>query len=71
MEHQLVGMSEFEFDTETVGENIRERRPGAPVNRNQPSYPVLRLEIPLFEGENPRWWTRRCERVFSLYQILE
>lgn len=66
VEPQPGGASEFEFDTDTVGENVRERRPGATANRHHPNYPTLKLKIPLFEGENLRWWSRRCERVFSL-----
>ena len=33
--------------------------------------PILRLEIPLFEGSKPRWWIRRCERYFEFYSIPE
>ena len=54
-----------------VEENTLERRPGAQANQNQPNYPVSRLEIPLFDGENLRWWIRRRERMFSLYQVQE
>jgi len=30
-----------------------------------------RLEIPVFEGDNPRWWVRKCERMFDWYDIPE
>lgn len=33
--------------------------------------PVPRLEIPIFEGDKPRWWIRRCERFFTCYQVVE
>jgi len=23
------------------------------------------MEIPIFEAVNPRWWVRKCERVFE------
>ena len=32
---------------------------------------MLRLEIPIFEGKKPRWWVRRCERLFQFYRIPE
>lgn len=30
-----------------------------------------RLEIPMFEGIESRWWIRRCERFFQYYNITE
>ncbi|XP_052209406.1 uncharacterized protein LOC127812896 [Diospyros lotus] len=38
---------------------------------NHSHTPVLRLDIPIFEGEKLRWWVRRCERFFELYRIGE
>lgn len=28
-----------------------------------------RMEISIFEGDNPRWWVRKCERMFEWYDI--
>lgn len=33
--------------------------------------PMLRLDIPVFEGDKPRWWIRRCERFFYHYRVTE
>lgn len=30
-----------------------------------------RMDIPLFERDQPRWWVRRCERVFYQYRVAE
>ena len=46
-----------------------ERSLGAPAVPNQPNFPMLKLEIPLFDNQNPRWWVRRCERMFSVYNV--
>ena len=29
------------------------------------------MEIPVFERNNPKWWVRKCERMFDWYSILE
>ena len=28
-----------------------------------------RIEILVFEGANPRWWIRKCERLFEWYNV--
>ena len=28
-----------------------------------------RIEIPALEGVNPRWWLRKCERIFNWHNI--
>ena len=33
--------------------------------------PMPLLEIPLFDCLNPRWWIRRCERMFEWYEVAE
>ncbi|KAL4348329.1 hypothetical protein GQ457_17G014550 [Hibiscus cannabinus] len=30
-----------------------------------------RLELPFFEGENPRGWVRKCQKYFALFEIPE
>lgn len=37
----------------------------------QPEYRNRRLEIPVFEGENPEGWVFKAERYFNLTQISE
>jgi len=29
------------------------------------------MEIPVFEGTNPGWWIRKCERLFEWYNVPE
>ena len=45
MEHRPVGSSEFELEPKIIGDNTLERRPGAQANRNQPSFPVPKLDV--------------------------
>ena len=67
----LGGALEFEFEAEGVGDNARDRRQSIPANRLQANFLAPKLELSLFEGENPRWWIRCCERMFVFYQIQE
>ena len=30
-----------------------------------------KLEIPLFDESNPRWWVGRCEHAFGWYNVLK
>lgn len=41
------------------------------VGQSHPHFPILKLDLPMFEGQNPRWWIRRCEKLLILYQIPE
>ena len=54
-----------------IGENIMEMRQGTQVALYPPGFSFPKLEIPMFDGVNPLWWVRRCERMFSFYQKLE
>ena len=65
MNHWVADTIEFEVDSAKLGENIVEQRQEILVVPNQPSFPMLKLEIPMFDGINPRWWPRRCERMFN------
>ena len=31
--------------------------------------PLPEMEILVFDEQKPRWWVRRCERTFSVYNI--
>ena len=54
-----------------VEENNVERRQRAPVVLYQTGFHALKMEIPLFDSQNPRWSVRRCERMFSIYNVAE
>ena len=28
-----------------------------------------KLEIPLFDGSNPKWWVRRCKWMFGWHNV--
>lgn len=30
-----------------------------------------KLDIPMFDGNTPRWWIRRCERAFEWHGVPE
>lgn len=34
-----------------------------------PGFPMPWMEIPVFEGIHPRWWLRKCERLFDWYNV--
>ena len=48
-----------------------ERRQRIKVAPHQPGFPFLKLEIPMFDGVNLRWWVDRCERMFNFYHVPE
>ena len=52
-------------------ENVGVRRQGNGTGSHQTGLPMPKMEIPLFDGQNPRWWVRRCERFFQLYKVPE
>lgn len=54
-----------------VEENHMEKRLGNQVAPHSPGFPTPKLEIPMFDGTNPRWWVCRCERMFNFYRVLE
>ena len=33
--------------------------------------PMPKLEIPMFDDKNPRWWVKRCHKFFQFYNIKE
>ncbi|XP_052203128.1 uncharacterized protein LOC127808594 [Diospyros lotus] len=42
---------------------------GEEQNHHPPGFPMPRMEIPVFEGIHPRWWLRKCERLFEWYNV--
>lgn len=50
---------------------MQDRGRGEQGQSQQTGFPMLRMEIPVFEGDNPRWWVRKCKRMFEWYGILE
>ena len=48
-----------------------ERWQGNQVAPYPHGFPTPKWEILMFDGTNPRWWVRRCERMFSFYGVLE
>jgi len=50
------------------GVEVKFRR-GGPVIHNQLGFPMPKMEILVFDGSNPQWWVRRCERMFEWYNI--
>ena len=44
------GSSELEIDPPIIGENNLERRQGVPTTVSQLGFPILKLEILLFDG---------------------
>ena len=41
------------------------------MRSNQIRFPMPKMEIPLFNGHNPRWWVKRYERMFSHIVVAE
>ena len=54
-----------------VEENYVERPQGRRIASHPHGFPTPKLEIPMFDGTNPRWWVHRCERMFCFYGVLE
>ena len=54
---------------EMFEEKAPRRRQGIQPNQNQPYFPMPKLHLPLFKGQHPRWWIKRCEKLFFLYQV--
>ncbi|KAK8695823.1 hypothetical protein V6N13_000971 [Hibiscus sabdariffa] len=38
-------------------------------NTPQTFFPKPKIEIPLFDGTNPRGWIRKCDRYFSIFDV--
>ena len=60
--HQHAGIMESEEEP-TVGDK--------PVVEKRRGFLVPKLELPIFEGTKPRWWLRRCEKLFEIHQVPE
>jgi len=62
--------SEIEVEPKEV-EAMMDKGREVQGNPQHSGFPMPRMEIPVFEGINPRWWLRKCERMFDWYNILE
>ena len=54
-------------DPVELGEGMNYRN----YSGNNPIHAGLRMEISAFDRDKPRWWIRRCERVFYQHRIAE
>ena len=62
-------MSEVGEEPVGTGENVVGRRPGIIGGQGHPRISMPKLDIPMFDGNAPRWWIRRCERAFEWYGV--
>lgn len=53
---------------ETLEGVVGNDRNGTPNGQHR-GFTVLLMEIPIFERVNPRWWIKKCERVFEWNNI--
>lgn len=68
---RAVDSMDFEAELAISGEMFEERAPDRrQAAQSQPHFLMPKLDLS-FEGHNPRWWIRRFEKLFALYQILE
>lgn len=68
---QSEGSAKLEVEPQVMEENVGVRRQGHKIGSHQTAFPMPKMEIPLFDDQNPRWWARRCARVFSLHNVAE
>ena len=55
-----------------LGEESVGMRRSSPGNGVFPIGPLMpKVEIPQFDVQNSRWWVRRYDRVFSLYNVAD
>ena len=67
--HGPTGTSETE---EPAGrETFEGRRQGVQTAQFLLCMPLPKMEIIVFDEQKLRWWVRRCERLFSVYNISE
>ena len=67
---QSEGSAELEVEPQAMEENVGVRRQGR-TRSHQASFPLPKMEIPLFNSHNLRWWARHCARLFSLHNVAE
>ena len=58
--NEHAGPAKIEVVSREGDTEVDQRREG-PIAFNQLGFLVPKLEIPLFDRSNPRWWVRRCE----------
>ena len=67
MSHGGIRSAELGMDSVATGENMVGRRAEAPTNFGHTNFPVPKLELPMFDETRPRWWIRRCKKLFSIH----
>lgn len=50
-------------------ERTVERRQEVQAASDQPYFPLPKLEISMFDCQNPRLCVRRCQKLFTLYNV--
>ena len=66
-----VGPSKVEVDPSTEEENVWKSRQEGTTHPNHIGFPVPKLELPMFNRQKPRWWIKRCEKMFMIHQVAE
>ena len=69
--HRVVGSSKLEIDSAAVGENGMERRLEIQVNLTGSNFSITKLELSVFDESKPRWWIRRCEKLFGIHHVTD
>lgn len=41
------------------------------VNSSDSNFPVPKLKLSVFDETKPRWWIRRCEKLFNINQVAD
>jgi len=52
----VVGSLEVEDDLAILGDNGMEMRREVQVNSNPSNFPILKLELLVFDETKPHWW---------------
>ena len=66
---RMEGTSEIEVDLEEGLGGVMGGGRNEQPHTHPPGIPRPRMEIPVFEGPNPRWWLRKSEKLFNWYNI--
>jgi len=69
MNQRMLGTSDNGDDPMEDRENVGDCKQKGVGGHNHQGFPLLKLDIPMFDGVSPRWWVKRCERMFQWYGI--
>jgi len=67
--NQGNGALEIEVEQDDEVETITRRGREDKFTPPQLGFPMPQMEILVFEGANPRWWIRKCKRLFEWYNV--